>query len=85
MFLSFENSQKGVKNKAMLKANNFISPAIQGENSKAILQEHFIRILQCSDFNQREKREKEQVINRIYSEDNFLWHFLKIIYDQSKL
>lgn len=45
MFLSFENSQKGVKNKAVLKANNFISPAIQGENSKAILQEHFITIL----------------------------------------
>lgn len=45
MFLSFENSQKGVKNKAMLKANNFILPAIHGENSKAILQEHFITIL----------------------------------------
>lgn len=33
MFLSSENSQKGVKNKAALKANNFISPATQGENT----------------------------------------------------
>lgn len=33
MFLSSENSQKGVKNKAALKANNFILPATQGENT----------------------------------------------------
>lgn len=33
MFLSSENSQKGVKNKAALKVNNFISPATQGENT----------------------------------------------------
>lgn len=33
MFLSSENSQKGVKNKAALKANNFISPATQGKNT----------------------------------------------------
>lgn len=29
MFLSSENSQKGVKNKAALKENNFIAPELE--------------------------------------------------------
>lgn len=84
MFLSSENSQKGVKNKAALKANNFILPATQGENTiqfRGNILSHWCRHLLIYFW--------ERKIGKIESKQNgtllsFLEKSFRLIYQFSK-